>query len=259
MDLGQEYTCLLMTEFPEPLRTTQDWDNVLHLWIKSSPLHTNILKSSRPRFTGGETWRPEEMSEPRWQSTSSSSMLPLFQSLIHIQEFSPNIIPSKGPTSLTQGTWVWANSRRWWRTGKPGVLQSMGLQRVGLDLVTEQQQRTRGSSAVAVLPSIFTLSLSHMTPSQWPGDHLKWPVSSLFCLKGSQDGFWASEGLISHQMASQWPKPNAPLCQELSSPQLSKPVWEGNVNSLGRWPSGRVLWSFRKSSLWCWMSHWLSI
>ena len=30
--------------------------------------------------------------------------------------------------SLTQGTWVWANSRRWWRTGKPGVLYSTGLQ-----------------------------------------------------------------------------------------------------------------------------------
>ena len=27
-----------------------------------------------------------------------------------------------------QCTWVWANSRRWWRTGKPGVLQSVGLQ-----------------------------------------------------------------------------------------------------------------------------------
>ena len=25
---------------------------------------------------------------------------------------------------------VWANSRRWWRTGKPGVLQSMGSQRL---------------------------------------------------------------------------------------------------------------------------------
>ena len=24
--------------------------------------------------------------------------------------------------SLTQCTWVWANFRRWWRTGKPGVL-----------------------------------------------------------------------------------------------------------------------------------------
>ena len=28
--------------------------------------------------------------------------------------------------SLTQWTWVWANSRRWWRTGKTGVLQSTG-------------------------------------------------------------------------------------------------------------------------------------
>ena len=32
--------------------------------------------------------------------------------------------------SPTQWMWVWANSRRWWRTGKPGVLQSMGSQRL---------------------------------------------------------------------------------------------------------------------------------
>ena len=43
--------------------------------------------------------------------------------------------------SLTQWTWVWANSRRQWRTGKPGVLQSTGSQRVGRDLATEQQQQ----------------------------------------------------------------------------------------------------------------------
>ena len=42
--------------------------------------------------------------------------------------------------SPTQWTWVWANSRRWWRTGKPGVLQSMGSRRTGHDLLTEQQQ-----------------------------------------------------------------------------------------------------------------------
>ena len=30
--------------------------------------------------------------------------------------------------SLTQWTWVWVNSRSWWWTGKPGVLQSMGSQ-----------------------------------------------------------------------------------------------------------------------------------
>ena len=34
---------------------------------------------------------------------------------------------------------VWASSRRWWRTGKPGVLQSTRLQRGGPDWVTEQQ------------------------------------------------------------------------------------------------------------------------
>ena len=34
-------------------------------------------------------------------------------------------------------TWVWASSRSWWWTGKPGVLQSMGSQRVGHDQVTE--------------------------------------------------------------------------------------------------------------------------
>ena len=38
-------------------------------------------------------------------------------------------------------SWVWANSRRLWRTEKPGVLQSVGLQRVGHDLVTEQEQQ----------------------------------------------------------------------------------------------------------------------
>ena len=33
--------------------------------------------------------------------------------------------------SPTWWTWVWASSRSWWWTGKPGMLQSMGLQRVG--------------------------------------------------------------------------------------------------------------------------------
>ena len=42
--------------------------------------------------------------------------------------------------SRTQWTWVWPSSRRWWWTGKPGMLQCVGLQRVGHDWMTEQQQ-----------------------------------------------------------------------------------------------------------------------
>ena len=41
--------------------------------------------------------------------------------------------------SLIQWTWVWANSGRWWRIGKPGMLQFMGSQRVRPNWATEQQ------------------------------------------------------------------------------------------------------------------------
>ena len=39
--------------------------------------------------------------------------------------------------SLSWWTWVWASSGSWWWTGKPGMLQSMGSQRVGQDWATE--------------------------------------------------------------------------------------------------------------------------
>ena len=40
-------------------------------------------------------------------------------------------------TSLTRWTWVWVNSGSWLWTGRPGVLQFMGLQRVQHDWATE--------------------------------------------------------------------------------------------------------------------------
>ena len=39
--------------------------------------------------------------------------------------------------SLTRWSWVWASSGSWWWTGKPGMLQSMGSQRVGHNWVTK--------------------------------------------------------------------------------------------------------------------------
>ena len=39
--------------------------------------------------------------------------------------------------SVTQWTWVWASSGSWWWMGKPGMLQSMGRQKVGHNWVTE--------------------------------------------------------------------------------------------------------------------------
>ena len=42
--------------------------------------------------------------------------------------------------SLTHWTWALASSGRWWSTGKPGMLQFMGSQRVGHDWASEQQK-----------------------------------------------------------------------------------------------------------------------
>ena len=39
--------------------------------------------------------------------------------------------------SPTQWTWVWVNSRGWWWTGRPGMVQSMGSQWVRHDWATE--------------------------------------------------------------------------------------------------------------------------
>ena len=45
--------------------------------------------------------------------------------------------------SLTPWTWVWASSGRWWRTGRPGMLQFVQSQRFGQNWATEQPQNPR--------------------------------------------------------------------------------------------------------------------
>ena len=48
-----------------------------------------------------------------------------------------------------QWTWVWVGSGSWWWTGKPGVLQSMGSQRVGHDWETELNWAVKNPRASA--------------------------------------------------------------------------------------------------------------
>ena len=48
--------------------------------------------------------------------------------------------------SLTRWTWVWASSVCWWWTGKPGMLQCMGSQRVRYNWVTEMNWTPCGSA-----------------------------------------------------------------------------------------------------------------
>ena len=66
--------------------------------------------------------------------------------------------------SSTQWIWVWANSGWYRRTGKPGVLQFMGSQRVGHDLATEQKQQY-GSESAKSQPLDYQGVLTFLTQS----------------------------------------------------------------------------------------------
>ena len=62
--------------------------------------------------------------------------------------------------SLARWTWVWVNSGSWWSTGKPGVLQSRELQRVGHNWGTELNW-TEGLVLICLL-SLKIPSPSHL-------------------------------------------------------------------------------------------------
>ena len=62
-----------------------------------------------------------------------------------------------GMASPTQWTWVWASSGSWWWTGKPGVLQSMGLQsQTRLSDWTELNWKLQGQdqSVIKIIPPV---------------------------------------------------------------------------------------------------------
>ena len=64
----------------------------------------------------------------------------------------------------TQRPWAWTNSRRQWRTGKPGVLQSMGLQRVIHDWATEKQKTRLVTKKHKLHSQINSVNLSSYSP-----------------------------------------------------------------------------------------------
>ena len=66
--------------------------------------------------------------------------------------------------SLTQWTRVWVGSRSWWWTGRPGVLQSMGSERVGQDWATELNFFLRLYEPDRPLPLPWTRGVSSPPP-----------------------------------------------------------------------------------------------
>ena len=103
----------------------------------------------------------------------------------------------------TQWTWVWVDSRSWWWKGRPGVLRSMGSQRVGHDWGPELTNT--GVGCHFLLQGIF--------PTRGPKpDLLHWLVSSLplespgkpcgVLIAGKMAGCWYQNALLVVNSAS---------------------------------------------------------
>ena len=125
-----------------------------------SALKTWLSTLSRPLFpdysitvSSQTTW----LTVPKWTPSWSESLfllgfncLPFPMSLLKFRPWCWQRLKAGGEgddrgwdgwtASLTQWPWVGASSGRWWKTGKPGVLQSMGSQTVRHDWAIEPQQ-----------------------------------------------------------------------------------------------------------------------
>ena len=79
--------------------------------------------------------------------------------------------------SLTQWTWVWVNSGSWWCTGRPGVLQSMGSQRVRYDWATKLNwtEKISGQPGSSLCDQSFLCVFMFWVVGWWHGE-------LIFCL-----------------------------------------------------------------------------
>ena len=137
--------------------------------------------------------------------------------------------------SLTQWTWVWANSGRWWRKGKPGMLQFMGLQRVGHDLV----MNSKNNNNLEIKGAIFGRS-HKLFWSYWPSLRNKVSLSlSHFQLISSENRplhlhSWPRQLNDTHDT---FPQTCAPKRVSLIYPSLSlgSVSWAGWLGLLSLW------------------------
>ena len=63
--------------------------------------------------------------------------------------------------TLTQWTWVWVNSGSWWWTGRPGMQQFMGSQRVGHVWATELNWTLSSPSEIPIMRRLANFILFH--------------------------------------------------------------------------------------------------
>ena len=112
------------------------WRRLLRVPWTARRSNQSILKEISPESSSeDEDW---------YWSWNSNTLVTWYEGLTHLKRpWFWEILKAGGEeddrrwdgwmVSPTGWTWVWVSSGSWWWTGKPGMLQSMGLQRVAQD------------------------------------------------------------------------------------------------------------------------------
>ena len=78
--------------------------------------------------------------------------------------------------SPTRWTWVWVSSGSWWWTGRPGVLQSMGSERIRHGWATELNGRVKHQSDGSGSQSSQLLSWEAVEVKAWKRGEVREPT-----------------------------------------------------------------------------------
>ena len=120
----------------------------LHAALISSSIHTFTNSTNTHKYQRYTNMRRPCLDFPLWKLQYFGHLMRTADSLEKTLMWQRLKVEEEGDrgwdswmTSLIQWTWTWANSGRWWGTERLDMLQSMGSQRVGHDLATEQQQQ----------------------------------------------------------------------------------------------------------------------
>ena len=108
--------------------------------------------------------------------------------------------------SPTQWTWVWVNSGSWWWTGRPGVLHSMGSQRVGHGWATELNWTQFKKNLLILLEAAHILLVFWSFPQSIPSWNICFPPdlcwgSTFLCFKMGTSVF---PHPVSHSSSDRW-------------------------------------------------------
>ena len=122
-------------DYKESLVSKNCWRRLLRVLWTARRSNQSILQEVSPEYLlEGLMLKLQSFGHMMWRTDS-------FEKTLMLEKLKAGERDDRGwdgwMASPTQGTWVWVNPGSWWWTGRPGMLQSMGSQRVRHDWVTE--------------------------------------------------------------------------------------------------------------------------